>query len=1525
MKRIITILTIILFVSLAASAQNKSNRGKEFWLGYGFNYGFFNDPPVNQQQLALYISAEQAATVTVSINSTGWTQTLNIPANTVNATILIPKSGVNDARILTDGLSTKGIHIVSDVPVAVYAHVYALMVSGATMLMPVETWGYKYYSVNYYQTKSNSNPADWYSWFYVVATEDNTRVEITPSDTTKNGWLPGTTHIVNLNKGETYNVFGKAKFNTTADSASKDMTGSKILSVAGNDNMCHPVALFSGSGGIRMCPGDGGEFMQQQIFPSQAWGTKYLTHHVLNNTSTNINSTFRNYYRICVQDPTTVVLRNGVPMTGLINNFFYEYMDSTGGDYYTADKPILVSQYTPNKNQCWNNNNTSYGDPEMIYVSPIEQGQKSVLFYTSSKFGIDYVYSNITLPTTGIASLRVDGAPITASRIKVHPNKPDYSVAFANLTNIDMQHTITSDSAFTAIVYGIGYFESYGYNVGTNINNLNAIGVIKNVNSTLSTPDSFTCKTTPFRVSIKTAYPLTNINWKLSQVANMTPNTDSIIANPVPVATEIINLRTYYTYTLQQDFVITTPGTYYLPVTYRNPEIDGCNNEETFNIEIIVLAGPVSNFSYSAATCLKDTVFFTGTSVPAPYNIINYLWNFDDATTQATVNAQKKFVTAGPQNVRYRIYADNGCVGDTTKLLTISYSPTAVLGVTPTTCAGDSVLISDTSTIASGSIVSWRYNFGDGNTLVRSINTNFYHTYSLPGTYTLSLVTVSNNGCFSDTAFKTVNVSAKPVSLFGAGSSICARDSILITDTSSISIGSIASWRYNFGDGNTLVRTNNTPFYHPYSTAGTFSISLVTISDLGCISDTFRRTVIVNDRPRSDFSISALNCLRDTVYFNHIPPPPGSYTITGYLWNFDDATTQTSIDAQKKFATAGVQNIRYRIFTTAGCTGDTTKTIIISESPIARLGITATLCADSVLVSDTSSIAMGTIASWEYLFGDGNTLIRSVNTPFYHQYALPGTYTISLITTSNLGCKSDTSKKTVSVTAKPLTDFTNSNINCFRDTVYFTHVTPPGIFNITGYLWNFDDATTQSTIDAKKKFTTAGVQNIRYRIFTAEGCIGDITKQITISPDPVANFGTNTPVCASDSIFITDTSFVTSGAISNWRYNFGDGNTLVRNNNSPFYHNYLAAGPYSISLVTASALGCVSDTMKRIVTIVPRPVTAFSFAGNLCTGSPVNFTSTFAPSPGANWYWDFGDGNSTNITIGNTVSHTYTTPQTNVIVKHVVKNAGGCISDTVFTTLAAINALPTASFNIKKDTVCETIPVAFTSSATGVIAWNWNFGNGSGSSVPPFGRIYSSAGTYAVSLTVTGTGGCISTPVSDLLIVNAKPIVNAGPDKTITGGGSVILTASVTPASVYNYLWTPPTGLNNTTVLQPVANPATTTTYILRAEDANSHCASTDDVLVKINPEVYIPNAFTPNGDAKNDRWIIPALIIYPNAEVTIFNRYGNIIVLTKNYAANPWDGTFKGTQQPNGTYTYIIKLNDRFNQVFTGIVIIIR
>lgn len=1531
------IFLIVSLLSYSAGAQDKSNRGKEFWLGYGFDYSFLNESPPNSQELALYISTELPATVTVSINSTGWTQTLNIPANTVDASILIPKTGPNDARILTDGLSTRGIHIVSDVPVAVYAHVYALMVSGATMLLPVETYGYTYYSINYSQATSGSNlptispttqnGPDWYSWFNIVAPENNTKVEITPSDSTKNGWLPNQTYTITLNKGEVYSVFGKmTPGSNQAWAASKDMTGSKIVSVAGPDGNCHPIGVFSGSGGIRICKGDGGEFIHQQIFPSQAWGTRYLTYHMLMNTTTNINASFRNYYRICVADPTTVVKKNGVIMTGLTNNFYYEYMDSVGGDYITSDKPIMVAQYTPNKNQCWAFNNPSYGDPEMFYLSPIEQGQKSVLLYVSSRFGIDYVYSNILVPTAGVGSLLVDGAPVPPAQIKPHPNNPAYSIAIANLSNIDMQHTITSDSNFNATVYGFGFFESYGYNAGTLINNLNAIGQIHNTMNTTGIVDSFTCKLTPFRFSIRVAYPLTNIHWKLSQVPNISPNTDSIINAPVSVSSQNLNGRTYYTYTLQQDFTFSSPGTYYLPVTYTAPEIDNCNHTETYNIQVIANERPKPDFTTSAANCLKDSVHFTHIPVTGPFTFGSYLWTFDDATTQTTVDAVKLFSAAGTQHVRYQVFATNGCVGDTTKIITIFPSPTAVIGVTTPGCSDEPVLISDTSLVATGSITSWHYFFGDATSAVRTSNTPFFHTYTSPGTYTIKLVTISDNGCVSDTGYRTVTINEKPLAKFGYGTgTICVRDSVYITDTSSIGTGSIQSWHYDFGDGNTLVRSTNTPFYHAYNTPGSYVISLVTISNLGCISDTFRRTVTVNDKPRADFSINALNCQKDTVYFNHINPP-GSFNITSYLWNFDDGSTQTTVDAKKKFPAAGVQHIRYRIYADNGCNGDTTKIITIEESPLARLGVTSSICIDSVLISDTSSIAAGNITSWEYNFGDLSSLIRTTNTNFYHHYALPGTYNIWLVTTSNTGCKSDTARKTVTVTAKPLSDFSISNplVQCLRDTVYFTHINPPGIFNITGYRWDFDDGSFLTTIDAKKKFTTAGLQHIRYRIFTAEGCIGDTTKQISISPDPQAVFTAGTPICASDSVLVTDNSGISSGSIINWKYDFGDLNTLVRTTGTPFHHKYINPGSFTISLVTVSDKGCISDTARQPVLITAKPAAPFSNSGSYCAGSPIQFVSGFPPTPNTSWYWDFGDLQTFSSTTTNTATHTYTVAQNNITVKHMVEVAG-CKSDTSTSLIQAIYPVPVAAFSIQKDTVCENRPVQFSSALTGITAWQWNFGNGTGSSAPPFTRTYSTAGTYSVSLSVTGTGGCVSAVANDILVVSPQPRVDAGADKFILGGGFAILAATVSPASAYTYAWSPALELSAPNILQPTARPSATRVYTLVATDVNSHCAGSDDVLVKIIPELYIPNAFTPDGNGINDTWRIPSLSIYPNAQVTIYNRYGNIIYDRRDYYNYPWDGTWKGVKQPAGAYVYFIRLNDARAQVFQGEVIIIR
>lgn len=1183
----------LLGICFFTNAQNKSNRGKEFWLAYGFNYSFFHESPVNNQELALYISTENAAaTVTVTVTNTGFIQTLNIPANTANATILIPKSGPNDARTLTDGLQNKGIHIVSTEPVAVYAHVYSTMVSGATMLMPVETYGFSYYSINYYQDKSQSSPADWYSWFYVIASEDNTRVQITPSDTTKNGWLPGQTYTINLNKGESYHVFGKATFNGNPVFASKDMTGTKAVSTVGSDGLCHPIAAFSGSGGIRMCRGDGGEFMHQQIFPTQAWGTRYLTFRTINNTNTNINETNRNYYRICVLDPTTEVRKNGVVMTGLIKNFFYEHMDSIGGDYFTANKPIMIAQYTPNKNQCWNFPVTnpappSYGDPEMFYLSPIEQGQKSVLFYVSRKSSIDYVYANIHLPTSAIASLRVNGNPVPTVNTVVHPNNPNYTVALTRFIGAASQHKITCDSTFTATVYGLGNFESYGYNVGTLVNNLNYYSAIKNSFSANSI-DSFTCPKTPIKVTLKLAFPASSIQWKLSQVTGVTPNSDININNPILAGTEIINGRTYYLYNLPQELNFANEGTYYIPITYGATVIENCSQTENATVEVIVKAGPKADFSILNAGCLKDTVSFTANNTSMGFTVNQYRWDFDDNTFVTTMNAQKKFSSAGIQNIRYRIYATNGCAADTTKQIAINHSPIAKLGVVSMACSKDSIQITDTSSIAVGSIASWRYFLGDGNSIIKVNNNPFNYTYTTAGNYTIKLVTVSNNNCISDTVSKTITINPKPIAKFAYNSNICIGDSIRFTDSSSIVNGSIVTRRWLLGDGQSIIQNNNTPFYYKYNAVGTYAVKLVVTSNLGCISDTFKLTISVNNKPTATFS------------FNGKP------------------------------------------------------------------------CVDSV-----------------------------------------HTFTSSIVAT-----------------------------------------------------------------------------------------------------------GTSAP----------------------------------------------------------------------------------------------------------NWYWSFGNGQTISNSNNHIVSISYNTAQSNIIVKHVVSYGAACVSDTAIQTIPNIYANPIANFTIVGDTFCTQKNIQFVASnINNITQWRWQLGAVINTSASPLNYQFTSAGNYAIQLITTSNGGCTSAPFSRNVIINEKPPINAGVDKLIIAGTSTTLDASIANASNYNFSWSPLLFLSSASVLNPIATPLNNTVYVIRATHKTNFCTNTDTVKITVVNQLNIPNAFSPNGDNINDRWIIQGLELYPQATVSVFTRGGQKLFERKNYQQNPWDGTHNGKPVPIGAYAYIIQFSNTTNQNQAGMLTLIR
>ena len=662
-----------------------SNRGRRFWVGYG-HHSFFD---ANSQNMVLYLSAEGAANVTVKVNGTNWERTYAIPANTVRVSDFIPKTGFTDARLTDEGLFNSGISIESDVPIVVYAHIYASLNSGASMLLPVGTYGYEYISLNsaqFYPTQG----AGPHSWFYVIADRDSTLVEITPSQPTKGGRQAGVPFQVYLNKGQVYNVLGiysQGTFGGYSGYGGVDMSGSTIKSIPNASGKCFPVAVFSGSSRTSLCGDFGGDNLIQQMFPNQAWGTKYLTFGTAKSGAfpTTYNS---NKWRILVKDPATVVRRNGTiinPATLVVPGNYYEFGITQGdgpstASYIEADQPIMVAQYMISLNgaDCGLTAPTGLSDPEMIYISPIEQGIKRAVFYNTGVSNIQANYINVIIPTAGLASLTIDGNS-TFTDVFAHPGLPGYSCVRHNLPAAAGQHIIQSDSAFNAITYGMGSEESYGYNAGTLVKNLTALPSFNNVFNTGNT-SSYTCKGTPFRLSVQISVKPTQLIWGLSQVPNVTPNLDVTQVNPTPVDSVTVNGKKFYIYTLAQQYAFNNVGNYSIPIQIFHPSIEGCNGSYEILLPVAVIPAPVSDFTVTGSGCVNDVLSFSGTTTTANGTPTNqWTWNFGDNSTGSGQIVTHTYTASGTYNVMLRGIADDGCIGDTTKPVVINARPVVAI------------------------------------------------------------------------------------------------------------------------------------------------------------------------------------------------------------------------------------------------------------------------------------------------------------------------------------------------------------------------------------------------------------------------------------------------------------------------------------------------------------------------------------------------------------------------------------------------------------------------------------------------------------------------------------------------------------------------------------------------------------------------------------------------------------------------------------------------------------------------------
>lgn len=1454
--------------------QDVSNKGKDFWLGYGYHVNMAGNPTGGgTQDMVLYFTSDKNANVKVEIPGVNYSQTYTVTANQVTTTSPIPKTGATDARIYTTGTFNRGIHVTSDVPIVAYAHIYNASVSGASLLFPTNTLGKDYYSINYTQS---SNQAQANSFFFVVATEDNTTVEITPSVANVNGLPIGVPSTVTLNTGQVYSVMG-----TVTGTLGTDLTGSRIRSISTNGSGgCKKIAVFSGAGKISIGGSANGsaDNLFAQAFPSVAWGKKYLT--------APTGSQPNNFYRICVTDPKTVVKLNGniLPASALINNFYYQFKNSnTSGsnppvpNLIESDIPVLVAQYCTTQGQDGNPNVSPGGDPEMIYLSPVEQTINNITLYSASKNLILQSYINVIIKKGGVSSFTLDGAT-KVSNFAAHPQDNNYSYAIFSVSS--GSHTLYSDTGFNAIAYGFGSAESYGYNAGTNIRDFSPVATFQNPYNRIDS--AVTCINTPLLFSVPLSVVPSTIKWDFTAAPNISPATAiGPLAGVIPDSVVTANGLTLNYYSPGKTFSFTNPNTFALRDTVKiyttSATPDGCGStDQVYAIPITVNGLPVADFSLTHAGCLSDSVMLADQSTSPNGTLSKWLWNFSDGTTanlSTSAISPKLYSSAGTgsYDIKLKVVSDIGCASsELVKTVKLSTKPVAAFTKPTIACVNDNISFTDASTIQVGAISKWTWDLDNGaGAITTTTNTAQQAKYAVHGIKDVKLLVESSTGCKSDT-FRfapSFMVNAIPEPGFVIPE-VCLNDaSALFTDTTKSADGTTSfTYLWNFN-------------------AGLPSVA-----------------------PAPTVAASALTAKNPAVKYNKAADYKVSLTVTsnGCVASLESA------------------------FTVNGA----------NPVPVFEVQKPTALCSnDSVRIKNKSTVDFGVVTRLE-IFWDSNDLtkkttdenpsIDKVYAYLYPDFQSPAnkTYTVTLKAYSgNAASCSKSISQTVTINASPKVTFVTMPGICLdasarqiTQAVYDLRV--PGTFVYSG-----------TGVSATGLFTptVAGVGTfpIKYVNTSAKGCQDSLTKSITVWPSPEARWTISTPDCQKNDLVFTDTSVANYSNISQRIWNYDDGTaTVTRTNGNPFTRQFATAKTYNISLQVVTDSGCRSTVNTQPVKVNYLPVPAFTLPGICLPDGRGQFNNQSTIPDGSealfSYLWSFSDPSDPSTSTLKDPVHKYSAlgPYN---VKLVVTSKEGCV-DSLTQSLTTVYPQPKADFSATPAEVCVGDAIQFKDLGIGrtsaAVSWVWDLSGGTASAVQNPAKTFTDSGTHTIRYYFFNGQGCVSDTAVKTVVIDPYPVLIMGPNLKVLEGGVTPIKPKFVFGTGLLYQWTPSLYLDSDTASVPKSTPVDDITYKL-VLTGKGGCSVSDTIFIQVLRSPEVPNAFSPNGDGVNDTWRIKYLESYPGAVIEVFNRYGQKVFHSIGYDKD-WDGTYNGASMPVGTYYYIINPKNG-RQILQGSVTIIK
>lgn len=479
-------------------------------------------------------------------------------------------------------------------------------------------------------------------------------------------------------------------------------------------------------------------------------------------------------------------------------------------------------------------------------------------------------------------------------------------------------------------------------------------------------------------------------------------------------------------------------------------------------------------------------------------------------------------------------------------------------------------------------------------------------------------------------------------------------------------------------------------------------------------------------------------------------------------------------------------------------------------------------------------------------------------------------------------------------------------MSCKNDSVYFTDTTSA---DIKSWFWSFGDGATDSVSNPVHAYATKGNYLLSLTVTSIEGCSEEFVQNINTNIYSHAGFIAN-DACLGDTTFFVDSSMVNVGTINNWSWKFGDGIFSADQNPT---HVYSEAGSYNVILFLSTDAGCSATSIQQ-VTVHEKPMAHFNLSSEqYCAKTSLTLINSSKIPNGSNikdYAWDFGDGITSR---SKTPIHSYSDDGFYNISLEVTSDMG-CRDHSA--NPVVINSLPLAAFTYDDTYECTSQSVEFIdeSSVNGsnIVSRNWEFSDGTISNEINPSHVFYTEGSNTISLTVTSSKGCMATIESTI----ETDFQEVKADFEVSQTEADLLEANIGFTDNSNGAQTLSWYLGDGTVINDEVNFShvfgdTGTYTVMLVASSESGCVDSSMKMVTINEDksLYVPTAFTPNGDGKNDVFTAYGVGV-DQFIMRVFDRWGNEIFATDNIESG-WNGTINSEKAIAGMYVYEMSVTD--------------